>query len=83
MQGCSWHPACTTAPRTRHVRCAHPLVTWAEGGPRQAILAVKFVNDTPRRRDDPAALRLSQSRHQHNGGASIAANFTCVADEQD
>ena len=34
--------------------------------------------------DDPAALRLPQSREvQGSGSTSIAANFTCVADEPD
>jgi len=63
-----------------------PLVTWAEGGPApETILAVKFVNDTPPAvaMTRPLCVYPKVAKYNGSGSTSIAANFTCVADEHD
>jgi feruloyl esterase len=63
-----------------------PLVTWAETGTApETIVATKFVADTP-----PAVAMMRPlcvypkvAKYNGSGSTSVAANFTCVADERD
>jgi feruloyl esterase len=63
-----------------------PLVTWAETGTApETIVATKFVNDTPPavQMIRPLCVYPKVARYNGSGSTSVAANFTCVTDEQD
>ena len=63
-----------------------PLVTRAETGVApETIVATKFVNDTPPavQMIRPLCVYPKIARYNGSGSTSVAANFTCVTDEQD
>ena len=49
------------------------------------IIATKFVNDTPPAVEmtRPLCVYPKVARYNGSGSTSVAANFTCVADESD
>jgi hypothetical protein len=63
-----------------------PLVSWVEQGRApETIIATKFVNDTPPAVEmtRPLCVYPKVARYNGSGSTSVAANFTCVADEPD
>ncbi len=63
-----------------------PLVHWVEQGKApETIIATKFVNDTPPAVEmtRPLCVYPKVARYNGIGSTSVAANFTCVADEPD
>jgi feruloyl esterase len=51
----------------------------------ETIVATKFVNDTPPavQMTGPLCVFPKVAKYRESGNTSIAANFTCVADEPD
>jgi feruloyl esterase len=78
---------CSGGPGPNVFDALTPLVTWVEKGVApDTIIATKFVNDTP-----PAGVQMTRplcvfpkvAKYNGSGSTSVAANFTCVADEPD
>jgi len=77
---------CSGGPGPNTFDALTPLVTWVETGVApQTIVATKFVGDTPPavQMTRPLCLFPKVAKYNGSGSTSIAANFTCVADEHD
>jgi feruloyl esterase len=77
---------CSGGPGPNVFDALTPLVTWVEGGVApDTINAIKFVNDTPPavQMTRPLCVYPKVAKYNGSGSTSIAANFTCVADEPD
>jgi feruloyl esterase len=77
---------CSGGPGPNVFDALTPLVTWVEGGTApETIIATKFVNDTPPAvaMTRPLCVYPKVAKYNGSGSTSIAANFTCVADEHD
>jgi feruloyl esterase len=77
---------CSGGPGPNVFDALTPLVTWVEGGPApETIIATKFVADTPPAvaMTRPLCVYPKVAKYNGSGSTSIAANFTCVADEHD
>jgi feruloyl esterase len=77
---------CSGGPGPNVFDALTPLVTWVEGGTApETIVATKFVNDTPPAvaMTRPLCVYPKVAKYNGSGSTSIAANFTCVADEPD
>jgi feruloyl esterase len=77
---------CSGGPGPNTFDALTPLVNWVEGGVApDTILATKFVNDTPPavQMTRPLCVFPKVAKYRGTGSTSIAANFTCVADEPD
>jgi feruloyl esterase len=77
---------CSGGPGPNTFDALTPLVTWVETGVApQTITATKFVNDTPPavQMTRPLCVYPDVAKYTGSGSTSIAANFTCVADEND
>ena len=77
---------CSGGPGPNTFDALTPLVNWVETGVApETIVATKFVNDTPPavQMTRPLCLFPKVAKYNGSGGTSIAANFTCVADEHD
>jgi feruloyl esterase len=77
---------CSGGPGPNTFDALTPLVTWVETGVApETIVATKFVNDTPPavQMTRPLCVFPGVAKYRGNGSASVAANFTCVADEHD
>jgi len=77
---------CSGGPGPNTFDALTPLVTWVETGVApQTITATKFVNDTPPavQMTRPLCVFPGVAKYTGSGSTSIAANFTCVADEND
>jgi feruloyl esterase len=77
---------CSGGPGPNVFDALTPLVTWVETGVApETIVATKFVNDTPPtvQMTRPLCVFPKVAKYNGSGSTSIAANFTCVADELD
>lgn len=77
---------CSGGPGPNVFDALTPLVTWVEKGVApDTIVATKFVNDTPPAVEmtRPLCVYPKVAKYNGSGSTSIAANFTCVADEHD
>jgi feruloyl esterase len=77
---------CSGGPGPNTFDALTPLVTWVETGVApETIVAAKFVNDTPPaiQMTRPLCVFPKVAKYNGSGSTSIAANFTCVADEPD
>ena len=77
---------CSGGPGPNTFDALTPLVNWVEKGVApETITATKFVNDTPPavQMTRPLCLYPKVAKYNGSGSPSIAANFTCVADEND
>jgi feruloyl esterase len=77
---------CSGGPGPNTFDALTPLVNWVEtGAAPETIAATKFVNDTPPavQMTRPLCVFPEVAKYSGSGSTSIAANFTCVADEQD
>jgi feruloyl esterase len=77
---------CSGGPGPNTFDALTPLVNWVEGGVApETIVATKFVNDTPPavQMTRPLCVFPKVAKYNGSGSTSIAANFTCVADEHD
>jgi len=77
---------CSGGPGPNAFDALTPLVTWVEGGVApETIVAAKFVNDTPPAvaMTRPLCVFPKVAKYNGSGSTSIAANFTCVTDEND
>ena len=77
---------CSGGPGPNTFDALTPLVTWVENGVApETIVATKFVNDTPPavQMTRPLCVYPKTARYNGSGSTSMAANFTCVADEHD
>ena len=77
---------CSGGPGPNVFDALTPLVTWVETGVApETIVATKFVNDTPPavQMTRPLCVFPKVAKYNGSGSTSIAANFTCVADEPD
>jgi feruloyl esterase len=77
---------CSGGPGPNVFDALTPLVTWVETGVApETIAAIKFVNDTPPvvQMTRPLCVYPKVARYNGSGSTSVAANFTCVTDEQD
>jgi len=77
---------CSGGPGPNVFDALTPLVTWVETGVApETIVATKFVNDTPPtvQMTRPLCAFPKVAKYSGSGSTSIAANFTCVADEPD
>jgi feruloyl esterase len=77
---------CAGGPGPNAFDALTPLVTWVETGVApDAIVAAKFVNDTPPavQMTRPLCVFPKVAKYNGSGSTSIAANFTCVTDERD
>jgi len=77
---------CAGGPGPNVFDALSPLVAWVEKGVApETIIATKFVNDTPPavQMTRPLCVFPKVARYNGNGSPSIAANFTCVTDEND
>ncbi len=77
---------CSGGPGPNTFDALTPLVTWVETGEApETIVATKFVNDTPPavQMTRPLCVFPKVAKYSGSGSTSIAANFTCVADEHD
>jgi feruloyl esterase len=77
---------CSGGPGPNVFDALTPLVTWVEKGTApETIIATKFVNDTPPAVEmtRPLCVFPKVARYNGSGSTIIAANFTCVPDEND
>src|SRR4029077_5715385 len=77
---------CSGGPGPNLLDALTPLVEWVEAGVApETIVATKFVNDTPPavQMTRPLCVFPKVAKYRGSGSTSIAANFTCVADEPD
>jgi feruloyl esterase len=77
---------CSGGPGPNVFDALTPLVTWVETGVApEKIVATKFVSDTPPavQMTRPLCVFPKVAKYNGSGSTSIAANFTCVADEPD
>jgi feruloyl esterase len=77
---------CSGGPGPNTFDALTPLVNWVESGVApHTIVATKFVNDTPPavQMTRPLCVFPKLAKYTGSGSTSIAANFTCVTDEQD
>ena len=77
---------CSGGPGPNVFDALTPLVTWVETGTApETIIATKFVADTPPAvaMTRPLCVYPKVAKYNGSGSTSIAANFTCVADESD
>jgi len=77
---------CTGGPGPNVFDALTPLVTWVEKGVApDTITATKFVNDAPPavQMTRPLCVFPKVAKYNGSGSTSIAANFTCIADEND
>ncbi|MEH2567369.1 tannase/feruloyl esterase family alpha/beta hydrolase [Bradyrhizobium sp. AZCC 2289] len=77
---------CSGGPGPNAFDALTPLVTWVETGTApETIIATKFVADTPPAvaMTRPLCVYPKVAKYNGSGSTSIAANFTCVADEND
>jgi feruloyl esterase len=77
---------CSGGPGPNTFDALTPLLTWVETSVApQTIVATKFVNDTPPavQMTRPLCVFPKVAKYNGSGSTSIAANFTCVADEHD
>ena len=77
---------CSGGPGPNVFDALTPLVNWVETGVApETIVATKFVNDTPPsvQMTRPLCVFPKVAKYSGSGSTSIAANFTCVADEPD
>jgi feruloyl esterase len=77
---------CSGGPGPNTFDALTPLVNWVEAGVApETIVATKFVNDTPPavQMTRPLCVFPKVAKYNGSGSTSIAANFTCVADESD
>jgi len=77
---------CSGGPGPNTFDALTPLVNWVEAGVAPGpLVATKFVNDTPPavQMTRPLCVYPKVAKYTGSGSTSIAANFTCVADEND
>jgi feruloyl esterase len=77
---------CSGGPGPNVFDALTPLVTWVETGMApDTITATKFVNDTPPavQMTRPLCVYPKVAKYNGSGSTAIAANFTCVTDEND
>jgi feruloyl esterase len=77
---------CSGGPGPNTFDALTPLVTWTETGVApETIVATKFVNDTPPavQMTRPLCVYPKVARYNGSGSTNVAANFTCVPDEND
>ena len=77
---------CSGGPGPNVFDALTPLVNWVEQGKApETIIATKFVGDTPPAIEmtRPLCVYPKVARYNGAGSTSVAANFTCVADEPD
>ena len=77
---------CSGGPGPNTFDALTPLVNWVEKGVApETITATKYVNDTPPavQMTRPLCVYPKVAKYNGSGSASIAANFTCVTDEND
>jgi feruloyl esterase len=77
---------CSGGPGPNTFDALTPLITWVETGVvPETMVATKFVNDTPPAVEmtRPLCVFPKVAKYSGSGSTSIAANFTCVADEHD
>jgi feruloyl esterase len=77
---------CSGGPGPNAFDALTPLVTWVEKGVApDTIVATKFVNDTPPavQMTRPLCVFPKVAKYNGSGSTSIAANFSCIADEND
>ncbi|HLG79698.1 MAG TPA: tannase/feruloyl esterase family alpha/beta hydrolase [Bradyrhizobium sp.] len=77
---------CSGGPGPNAFDALTPLVNWVEQDKApDTIIATKFVNDTPPAVEmtRPLCVYPKVARYNGSGSTSVAANFTCVADESD
>jgi feruloyl esterase len=77
---------CSGGPGPNTFDALTPLLNWVEAGVApETIVATKFVNDTPPavQMTRPLCVFPKVAKYSGSGSTSIAANFTCVADEHD
>ena len=77
---------CSGGPGPNTFDALSPLVNWVENGVApETITATKFVNDRPPavQMTRPLCVYPKVAKYTGSGSSSIAANFTCVADEHD
>ena len=77
---------CSGGPGPNTFDALSPLVNWVENGVApETITATKFVADTPPavQMTRPLCVYPKVAKYNGSGSTSIAANFTCVADEPD
>lgn len=77
---------CSGGPGPNTFDALTPLVKWVEAGVApDTILATKFVDDTPPavQMTRPLCVFPKIAKYNGSGSTSIAANFTCVIDEND
>ncbi|KJC56469.1 hypothetical protein UP10_34320 [Bradyrhizobium sp. LTSPM299] len=77
---------CSGGPGPNTFDALTPLVNWVETGVApQTIVATKFVADTPPavQMTRPLCVFPKVAKYNGSGSTSIAANFTCIVDEND
>jgi feruloyl esterase len=77
---------CSGGPGPNVFDALTPLVSWVEKGVApDTIVATKFVNDTPPavQMTRPLCVFPKVAKYNGSGSTSIAANFSCIADEND
>jgi feruloyl esterase len=77
---------CSGGPGPNVFDALSPLVSWVEKNEApETITATKFVNDTPPavQMTRPLCVFPKVAKYNGSGSTSIAANFSCVADEND
>jgi feruloyl esterase len=77
---------CSGGPGPNTFDALTPLMTWVEAGVApESIVAAKFNSATPPAVEmtRPLCVYPKVARYTGSGSTSIAANFTCVADERD
>jgi feruloyl esterase len=77
---------CSGGPGPNTFDALTPLVNWVEKGVApETIVATKFVNDTPPsvQMTRPLCVYPKVAKYNGSGSTSIAANFTCITDDND